>query len=107
MQDIIRDILNGNQERFREIVRQYSDDLLRLAYHFVHDWEEAQDLTQITWIRCFRNLRRYDPQRSFRPWLYRIHLNVCKAAARQRQLRRSRELDLPEAVSECTALRSA
>jgi RNA polymerase sigma factor (sigma-70 family) len=96
VQDIIRDILNGNQESFRVIVQQFSPDLLRLAFHFVRDWDEAQDLTQNTLIRCFQNLRRYDPQRPFRPWLYRIHLNVCKAAAKRRRGRRSREIRYSE-----------
>ncbi len=96
MQDIVREILSGNQERFREIVRQYSADMLRIAYHFVHDWDEAQDLTQDSLIRCFQSLRRYDLQRPFRPWLYRIHLNVCRAAARRRQRRRSREIAFDE-----------
>jgi RNA polymerase sigma factor (sigma-70 family) len=102
VQDIIRDILNGNQERFREIVQQFSSDLLRIAYHFVHDWDEAQDLTQDSLIRCYRNLRRYDLQRPFRPWLYRIHMNVCKAAAKRKQGRRFREVRLSESASDTT-----
>jgi RNA polymerase sigma factor (sigma-70 family) len=99
VQDIIRDILNGNQERFREIVRQFSSDLLRIAYHFVHDWDEAQDVTQNSLIRCFQNLRRYDLRRPFRPWLYQIHVNVCKAAAKRKQGSRIRDVRLTE--SEC------
>ncbi len=93
-QDIIRDVLAGNPECFRDLVQRYSSDLLRIAYHFVHSWEDARDLTQNTWIRCFQSLRRCDLERPFRPWLYRIHLNVCKAAARRRQRRLSREVRL-------------
>lgn len=100
MQDLIRDILAGNQDRFRDLVQQHSHDLLRMAYHFVHDWHDAQDLTQATWIRCYQNLRRYDPEKPFRPWLYRIHVNVCKSAARWRRLRRSREEPLSESGHE-------
>jgi RNA polymerase sigma factor CnrH len=92
VQTLIRDILNGNPEAFREIVRQVSPDLLRLAYHFVRDWDDAQDLTQTTLIRCYQNLKRYDPERPFRAWLYRIHVNVCKAAAKRQQGRRTREV---------------
>lgn len=103
MQDIIRDILNGNHASFRVIVQQFSGDLLRIAYHFVHDWDDAQDLTQNTWIRCFENLRRYDPQRPFRPWLYRIHLNVCKAAAKRKFGRHLREIRYAESAPVASA----
>jgi RNA polymerase sigma-70 factor (ECF subfamily) len=103
VQDLIRDILNGNQDGFRMIVQRFSNDLLRIAYHFVHDWDEAQDLTQTTWIRCYQNLRRYDVHRPFRPWLYRIHLNVCKAAAARKQKHRSREIRLSESGLDVSA----
>jgi RNA polymerase sigma factor (sigma-70 family) len=83
VQEIIREILTGNQDRFREIVKTHGDDLLRVAYHFVRNWDDARELTQITFLRCFENLRRYDPQRPFAPWLYRIHVNVCKSHARR------------------------
>jgi RNA polymerase sigma-70 factor, ECF subfamily len=96
VQETVRDILNGNHDRFREIVQQFSNDLLRMAYHFVRDWDEARDLTQNTFIRCFQNLRKYDERLPFRPWLYRIHLNVCKSAAQRSQKRRSREVPLSE-----------
>jgi RNA polymerase sigma-70 factor, ECF subfamily len=92
VQNTIRDILNGNSESFRVIVQQFSDDLLRIAYHFVHDWDDAQDLTQNSLIRCYQNLRKYDPERPFRPWLYRIHVNICKAAARRKRGRLFHEI---------------
>jgi RNA polymerase sigma-70 factor, ECF subfamily len=99
VQIIIREILSGNTEAFRNIIREHNEDLLRIAYHFVHDWDEAQDITQSTFIACYRHLKKYDPQRQFRPWLYRIHLNHCKTAAR-RWLRRSKQrASLEEAES--------
>ncbi len=98
MQDIVRDILNGKPERFRVIVQQFSPDLLRIAYHFVRDWDEAQDITQNTLLRCYENLRRYALERPFRPWLYRIHVNVCKAAAKRKHGRLGREVPLTESI---------
>ncbi len=90
-------------DSFRAIIREYSDDLLRVAWHFVHDWDEAQDLTQVTLIKCYRSLARYDPERPFRAWLYRIHLNTCKAAARRAARRRRREIRLEDAVEPAAA----
>jgi RNA polymerase sigma factor CnrH len=88
VQNIIEEILAGNTDRFRVILQEYRDELLRVAFHFLQDWDEAEDVTQLTFIACFRHLRQYDPSRPFRPWLLRIHWNQCKSAARRRQLRR-------------------
>lgn len=94
MDDVVRDILAGNKERFRVIVREYGEELLRVAFHFVRDWDEARDVTQQTFIRCYTNLRSYDPRRPFRPWLFRIHLNLCKSAARGLRRRLARFADV-------------
>lgn len=99
MEAVIRDILNGHRDRFREIVREYGDDLLRVAYHFVHDWDEAKDVTQRTFIACYESLRRYDATRPFRPWLLQIHLNQCRSASRRRKRRLLRFFDLSEEPS--------
>jgi RNA polymerase sigma factor (sigma-70 family) len=93
---VVRDILNGQRDRFREIVRVYSDELLRIAYHFVRDWDEAKDITQKTFIACYESLRRFDVNRPFRPWLLRIHVNQCRSASRRRQRRLLHFFELPE-----------
>jgi RNA polymerase sigma factor (sigma-70 family) len=94
---VIQFLSSNDPEDFRTIIREYSDDLLRIAFHFVHDWDEAQDLTQLTLIKCYRGRARYDPNRPFRAWLYRIHLNTCKGAARRAARRRRREIRLDDA----------
>jgi RNA polymerase sigma factor (sigma-70 family) len=86
-------------ESFRAIIREYSDDLMRIAFHFVRDWDEAEDLTQITFIKCYRSLKRYDPERPFRAWLFRIHLNTCKSAARKAARRKLRKVRLKDAAT--------
>jgi RNA polymerase sigma-70 factor (ECF subfamily) len=96
VQDIIYEILAGNRDRFRVIIQEFGDDLLRLAYHFLHDWFEAEEVTQLTFIACYRRLKRYDPRRPFRPWLFRIHLNLCKTAAKRRLRHTARFLPADE-----------
>ncbi len=104
LEEIIRSILAGNSEDFREIIREFGDDLLKIAYHFVHDWDEAKDITQTTFIACYRNLRRYHPARPFRPWLLRIHLNNCRSAHRRHRRRLLRETVLDETTEDATRI---
>jgi len=97
VETVIREILAGDKEKFRVIIREYSADLLRLAHHFVRDWDEAEDITQATFIACYRSLSHYDPARPFRPWLYRIHLNRCRSAYRWRRRHLARIMRLEDA----------
>lgn len=100
MDQVIRDILDGDKDRFRIIVRTYSEDLLRLAYHFAGNWEDAKDITQTTFIRVYRSLKRYDLSKPFKPWIYRIHLNNCRTAGGRQTKRRARFVPLePESAA--------
>lgn len=101
MRSIITEILAGNSDAFRVIVTDNREELLRVAWHFVHDWEEAKDITQDTFIRCFRSLNKYNPDQPFKPWLYKIHLNGCRSASSKwwRRLGRERRVEEDDAVT--------
>src|SRR5512135_2941048 len=74
--------------------------ILRYVRSVVRDADEAQDLTQETFLRAYRardSLR--DPD-AMLPWLYSVATHVCLDRLRQRtrQARAQSDLD-PEAVS--------
>jgi RNA polymerase sigma-70 factor (ECF subfamily) len=102
MKAVIRDILNGNTAAFRQIVQQYDQQLLGIAYQYFHDWEEARDVTQDTFIKFFKNLDRYDPDYPLDPWIYRIHVNTCRSHYRKMKVRKLFFADLPAGESAAT-----
>jgi RNA polymerase sigma-70 factor (ECF subfamily) len=65
----------GDEESFRRMVESMSRTLM--AYRYTRDWEWARDLTQESWIRVAQGIQSYDPRRSFIPWLFAVHRNVC------------------------------
>ena len=67
----------GDQRSFRVLVDSLSRTLIAMAYRYAGDWEWARDLTQETWIKVFRQIGRWDPDRSFSAWLHVIHRNGC------------------------------
>ena len=95
MQAVIQRVLDGDQNAFRKIVQHYSVELLNFAERILQDPQEAQDATQTTFIKLFANLHRYQPDRPFKPWLYRIHLNNCRSLYRQRQRKWHETMDYP------------
>ena len=98
MDDVIRKILEGDKEKFRIILQAYNEELLRIAYHFVQNWEDAKDITQNTFIKVYRSLRSYQPKRPFKAWIYRIHLNQCKSAYRKHKRRIASQVSLDSAT---------
>ena len=67
-----------------EVVEQHSDRVFRLAYRLTGHEQEAEDVVQETFLRAFREIRRFEARSSFATWLYRITVNCSHDLLRQR-----------------------
>lgn len=76
-----------------ELVREHGDRVYRLAYRLSGNAQDAEDLTQETFIRVFRSLQNYQPG-TFEGWLHRITTNLFLDMVRRRN--RIRMEALPE-----------
>ncbi|OHU64409.1 RNA polymerase sigma factor SigE [Mycobacteroides chelonae] len=66
-----------------ELVREHADRVYRLAYRLSGNQQDAEDLTQETFIRVFRSLQNYQPG-TFEGWLHRITTNLFLDMVRRR-----------------------
>lgn len=57
---------------------EYGNELVRLAYSYVKDTETAKDMVQNTFIKCYKNLDSFRNDAPIKTWLYRITINECK-----------------------------
>lgn len=90
-QALVRKAQAGDRLAFDELVRRYDRDVLRLALNLVHHSEEARDVYQESFLRCYRNLQRFRFECSFYTWLYRIVTNVALDHLRRRGTRREEQ----------------
>lgn len=69
---------------FSKIFAEYRPPLHRYIRSLVRDAEEAEDLTQETFLRAYRKLSSLRDQTTLSSWLYRIATNLCYDRFRQR-----------------------
>lgn len=74
--EIIRSILLGDKEKFRLLVERYQQMVFRTCLGFLHNKEDADDLTQDVFIRAYQSLNRFKGDSAFSTWLYRIAVNA-------------------------------
>jgi RNA polymerase sigma-70 factor (ECF subfamily) len=74
---LIREVRKGNQQAFAEIVELYKDKVFQVAYRMVGNMHEAQDVAQEAFLRAYTNIDRFDIDRKFSTWLFRIATNVA------------------------------
>jgi RNA polymerase sigma-70 factor (ECF subfamily) len=87
-QELVTNILSGDEESFAELVTRYEQAVYNLAFYMLHDWAEAEDAAQEAFLRAYRNLRRYDPTRSFKTWVMSIASNHCIDRLRRRRFQK-------------------
>lgn len=83
-EDLARLAQQGNQEAFAELVKRYEKQIFSLAYRLIGDYDEAADLAQEAFLRIYQMLGRYDPEKKFFSWMYRVAQNACLNAMSRR-----------------------
>jgi RNA polymerase sigma-70 factor (ECF subfamily) len=79
IESIIALCLNGEQTGFAALYDQFAPGLHRLCYSLLLNREDAEDVTQESFVYAFKNLRRYDARlSSFKTWLYTIAICRCR-----------------------------
>ena len=108
--ELIREAQQGNRAAFDALVRQYEQQVLRLALHLTGNEHDAEDIYQEAFLKAYRYIGNFRFECSFYTWIYRIVTNLCLDQLRRRKTRREdhaivvnnsgEEIDLLASVSD-------
>jgi RNA polymerase sigma-70 factor, ECF subfamily len=70
--ELVRDVLEGSERAFRELVRRYERPILALINRLIGDPSRAEELAQDTFVKAFQRLETFDAARRFSSWLLSI-----------------------------------
>jgi len=93
--DLVARACRGDQEAFRLIFERYSRPVISFVYDLVGDRELAEELTQETFVRAYRNLRTLRAETKLSTWLFGIARNVARESLRTRA-RHNHHVDLED-----------
>lgn len=75
---LVRRCLRGKPDAMRELIERFQADVFGLSIRILTHRQDAEDVTQETFLRVFRSLRRWDSKRPLRPWILGIAVNRCR-----------------------------
>jgi RNA polymerase sigma-70 factor, ECF subfamily len=81
--EIINTILNGSRDKFRMLVEKYQSMVFRTCVGFLHDKDDADDLTQEVFIQAYQSLDKFKGESAFSTWIYRIAVNASLNTVRK------------------------
>jgi len=75
--EILAFVQKGDKEAYKEIVTRYMHSAYYVALAHVRNQQDALDISQEAFIRAFRRIKKFDLERPFFPWFYKILKNLC------------------------------
>ena len=87
--------MENKEEKFRKIVADYKDMILRICRYYAPSQEDRKDMYQETLINIWRSLESFRGESSIQTWIYRITVNTSLSFAgkQYKQLRLNVDLE--------------
>jgi RNA polymerase sigma-70 factor (ECF subfamily) len=83
---IIERIRQGETNQFSHLLNRYSNVIYSLIARIIPSKEDAEELTQDTFLKAFRKLDTFKGDCSFSTWLFRIAYNTAVSATRKSKI---------------------
>ena len=80
---IVKRVLAGDQQAYREIVREYGPMVRVQLFSHLKDHHAVEDLSQEVFVAAYWALESYDPERDFRTWIAGIAKNKLMSHLRK------------------------
>jgi RNA polymerase sigma-70 factor (ECF subfamily) len=101
--EVLERAARGDEKAFAEIVARFERPVYALVHRLTGDAESARDVSQEVFLKAWRNLSRYDPERPFAPWFLKLAANLALNARAAAKVRRASSLDAPPPGSDAPA----
>ena len=74
--ELISQYLKGDEQSLEFLIQKYLKPIYGFVYKNIGDVAGAEDVTQEIFIKIWKNLKKFDPKKEFKPWLFQIAKNA-------------------------------
>lgn len=75
------------------LLDDYGNSILRMAYSYLHNMDDAEDILQETLLRCIQTNPMFESSVHEKAWLLRVAANLSKDRLRSEKLREHADID--------------
>lgn len=75
----------GDINSFETLIKDYKKIAYNIALGILRNKEDAEDISQESLIKVFKNIEKFNMNSSFKTWMYRIVVNTCLDFKRKRK----------------------
>jgi RNA polymerase sigma-70 factor, ECF subfamily len=74
---LIRHYLKGNEESLGLLIQRYLKLIYSFTYRYTGNAQDSEDATQETFVKVWRNLKKFDQNKKFKTWIFAIAKNTA------------------------------
>lgn len=82
-----------NESRLGYYIEKYHGTVFRVAYSYVKNREDAEDIVQEAFLRLYNSESRFNADENVKAWLIRVSVNLAKDTLKSSWLKGRTELD--------------
>lgn len=84
--NVIHQVLIGNTGAYKSLVDAYKDLVFVLVLKIVRNREEAEEVSQDTFLKAYHSLASFKNESKFSTWIYKIAYNAAISRIRKKSL---------------------
>ncbi|MFA5777202.1 MAG: RNA polymerase sigma factor [Parcubacteria group bacterium] len=73
---LIEEFTEGNEYSFEKLLNKYLKPVFNFVCQLSGDFQAAEDLTQETFVKAWKHIKKFDRERSFKTWIFTIAKNT-------------------------------
>jgi len=75
--ELIKQYLKGDEKALEVLISKYLKLIYSFVYNNVGSAESAEDITQEVFVKVWKNLKKFDQKKDFKPWIFHIAKNTA------------------------------
>jgi len=73
---LVAQYLKGDEKALEILIKQYLKPIYSFVYSYVGNASDTEDITQEVFVKMWRNIKKFDQQKSFKTWFFTIAKNA-------------------------------
>lgn len=73
---LIENYLKGDTKSFDKLIENYLKIIYNFVYKNVGNEFDAEDITQEVFVKVWKNIKKFDTSKDFKPWIFQIARNT-------------------------------
>ncbi|MFA5368982.1 MAG: RNA polymerase sigma factor [Candidatus Paceibacterota bacterium] len=75
-EQLVEVYLKGDKKALEILISRYLKPIYNFVYKYVNNSHDAEDITQETFVKIWKNIKKFDREKKFKAWIYQVARNT-------------------------------